>query len=127
VVRCVTEGPSSVSRDWTSAVTTDPNSFAQTTIGLLARGPNGAEPLRDENGDGMYDEGEIIEAEYPEAFRDDNSNGVWDSGEYFLDQNQNEQWDDVNGVWDGPCQFTTATCNSPGGIVVFQTGAFLIN
>jgi hypothetical protein len=81
----------------------------------------GHETLFDSNGNNIYDQddGGAIEdnsdsgrfvsqfdgvtgfVDISEAWRDDNEDGQWSSGEIFLDYNNNEQFDEADGLFNG--------------------------
>ncbi len=60
----------------------------------------GEEEFDDENGNGVYDDGEAF-VDLGEPFVDMNDNNQWDSDEPFIDVNLNGQYDGPNGNWDG--------------------------
>lgn len=75
---------------------------------------SGAESFKDENGNNMYDSGEVF-ADLGEAFLDVNRSGNFDADEFFVDKNKNGLRDEGNGVYDGPC----LTDNCEGGAAVY--------
>gem|GEM_PF-1464757 len=68
----------------------------------------GEEEFDDENGNGIYDEGEAF-VDIGEPFVDMNDNNQWDSNEPFIDVNLNGQYDGPNGKWDGNTVIWKAT------------------
>jgi hypothetical protein len=68
----------------------------------------GEEEFDDENGNGVYDEGEAF-VDLGEPFVDMNDNNQWDSNEPFIDVNLNGQYDGPNGKWDGNTVIWKAT------------------
>lgn len=54
----------------------------------------GEESFEDANGNGQFDVGEVF-TPLAEPLRDDNRDGDYDSGEFFVDSNNNGEWDDA--------------------------------
>lgn len=77
----------------------------------------GGESFQDENGNGVFDDGDIL-SDLSEAFRDDNSNGIRDAGEPYVDYNVNGVFDSANGLYDGPTCADSARCASATGVTV---------
>lgn len=57
------------------------------------------EQFQDDNGNGVYDDGEPF-IDSPEPFLDEDDDGQRDEGERFVDVDHNGQWDAGNGIWD---------------------------
>ena len=118
---CMVDGSSSCSTTWTSAANARSILNIPGTVAILAMVPGGAEPFVDINGNGLYDQGEVLVVDYAEPYLDDNFSGSWEVGEFFLDQNNDGMWNPANGTWDGPCSFTSIECSTPDGVTLFQT------
>lgn len=121
---CLTfEGACSVT--WTSA---NPRA-TDTGIATILATAIGHETLFDSNGNNIYDQvdGEPIQddsdsgrvvsqftrtgfIDMAEAWRDDNENLIWDIGEIFLDYNSNQQYDEADGLFNGPQCGTPELC-----------------
>lgn len=73
----------------------------------------GEESFNDANGNGVFDDGDTF-TDIPEVFRDDNEDGVYTSTAdgFFLDFNENQQYDSADGGFNGLlCQHST-DCSS---------------
>ena len=89
----------------------------------------GHETLFDSNGNNVYDDddgGPIIDnsdsgailslfnqtgfVDHAEAWRDDNENGVRDPVEIFIDNNNNQEYDDEDGLFNGPQCISETLC-----------------
>lgn len=60
----------------------------------------GEESFIDENGNSLFDIGESYNG-LPEPYLDANDDSTYDLGEYFVDVNQNGQWDTASGKYRG--------------------------
>ncbi len=83
--------------------------FAQSDILAVAIGN---ESFTDENGNGLFDDGEDFE-DLGEPYRDDNNNGAYDVGEYFFDHNDNGLRDEADGIYNGIlCNSDESSCDN---------------
>ncbi|MBL4631688.1 MAG: Ig-like protein, group 1 [Paraglaciecola sp.] len=127
---------------WTSAKPTMPD--GRVTILATAIGH---ETLFDSNGNNVFDDadgGAIVELEqdstangfgtssftetgfvdYSEAWRDDNEDRVWNSGEKFLDYNDNEQFDQQDGLFNGKQCLDSVLCGTGDASTMHVRKAF---
>jgi len=66
--------------------------------------------LNTASGFGTTSAGDTGFVDYSEAWRDDNENRLWDSGEPFLDYNNNQVFDDADGLFNGAQCIDSALC-----------------
>ena len=88
----------------------------------------GAESFGDENGNGIFDDGDILGInDLTEAYRDDNRNGVRDSNEPYIDFNVNGMFDSEDGLYNGPTCEDSARCAEENGVTVRADMAFVMS
>lgn len=87
---------------------------------------NGAEVFSDQNGNNIFDAGDLFTAsdDLGEPFVDNNENGERDPGEQFVDTNDSANFEpDGNGEWDGPClqeANADAICSGGESVVIYR-------
>lgn len=88
----------------------------------------GAESFGDENGNGIFDDGDSLGAyDLPEAFRDDNWNGVRDATEPFVDFNANGVFDSADSLYNGPICTDSSRCSTETGVSVRSSIQFVLS
>lgn len=69
----------------------------------------GQESFTDLDGNGLYDDTDILLTDIPEAFLDANENGEWDTDEWHLDPDSDGLYTEANGIYNGYlCNDSTA-------------------
>ena len=53
--------------------------------------------VKDNNGDGVFDESDVCTKDLSEPYIDANDNGMYDLGEKYIDANNNGQFDEADG------------------------------
>lgn len=83
----------------------------------------GNESYIDLNGNGIFDDGDIMGADLPEAWLDANENGIYDAGvEEFLDFDLDNLFTPANGLYDGVLCQHSSLCSTGNSIHVRQSG-----
>lgn len=77
----------------------------------------GGETFQDENGNGVFDDGDTF-SDMSEAFRDDNDNGIRDATEPYVDFNTNNVFDEADGFYGGPTCEDSVRCAPLAGATV---------
>ncbi len=86
----------------------------------------GGESFQDENGNGVFDEGDGFN-DLDEAFRDDNGDEIRDFGELFIDFNNNGQFDPADGLYGGPLCIDAIRCSPLTGVTVRDSREFIMS
>ena len=117
---CISEN-GSCSVTWTSQNPRPAGGFVTMMVTAV-----GGESFQDENGNGVFDEGDGFD-DLTEAFRDDNEDTVRDFGEPFIDFNVNGQFDLADGLYNGPLCEDPSRCATEQGVSVRDSHVFIMS
>ena len=93
----------------------DANGTARPGDALILAYTTGSESFDDDNGNGVFDEGDSGSfGDVGEPYFDENQNGSYDSGERFIDTDDNQSYGFPDGLYNGPsCEHSTLCADLP--------------
>jgi len=101
---------------------TDVDGVQQPGDALILAFTTGAESFDDDNGNGIFDDGDNGSfGDLGEPYFDENQSGDYDSGERFVDTNNNKLYDAPNGLYNGPACERGNVCADLTTITIWES------